>query len=151
MVPEAMFKWLPPCLAAIAIVFATRVFSNQATLPLALIATALGFYVLMWAFGISMSEATAAPLLLGPFQEGGFLNGVDPSLAGRADWSHLFPGTGNSYSRGNLTHCNDTNASGLELALKRDFDISREAQGNGNCEYSGRQSVVFRAITYWVN
>ncbi|WP_422366744.1 SulP family inorganic anion transporter [Pelagibius sp.] len=130
--PDSLFKWVPALIAAVAIVAATRVFRGYITLPLALIATAVGYYVLFWVFGLSMAEARERGLLLGPFQEGGFLLGVNPALLTQADWVTVMLQAPVILTIVATVMIGKTlNASGLELAFRRDFDISREVKGVG--------------------
>ncbi len=130
--PDMLFKWVPSLIAAVAIVTATRVFRGHITLPLALIATALGYYALFWAFGLSMTEAREQGLLLGPFQDGGFLLGVTPALLIQADWVVIMLQAPVILTIVATAMIGKTlNASGLELAFQRDFDIGREVKGTG--------------------
>ncbi|NIA69866.1 SLC26A/SulP transporter family protein [Pelagibius litoralis] len=130
--PDTLFKWLPALVAAVTIVIATRVFRGHITLPLALIATAVGYYILFWVFGLSMAEAREKGLLLGPFQDGGFLLGIDPALLIQADWLAIMSQAPVILTIIATAMIGKTlNASGLELAFRRDFDISREVKGAG--------------------
>ncbi len=130
--PDVLLKWLAVLIAAVAIVIATRVFRSHVTLPLALIATAVGYYILLWASGLSLAEAREKGLLLGPFQDGGFLLGVDPALLTQADWATILSQAPVILTVIATTLIGTTlNASGLELAFRKDFEISREVKGTG--------------------
>ena len=130
--PETAFKWIPVVVAAVGVTIATRLSSNHMTLPLALIAVVLGYYGLFAAAGYSMADAREAGLLLGPFAGESFLDGLSPAIAAQADWAVIFaqlPVILTVIATSLLGAA--LNASGLELVVKRDFDLSREVSGTG--------------------
>ena len=130
--PDVLFKWLPPVLVAIAIVIATRLFKGHMTLPIALVAAIFSFYALFWTFGLSLSDASAKGLLLGPFKGGSFLTSIDPSIVNKADWGAILTQIPVILTIiATALMGNTLNASGLELAFRRDFDISREVKSTG--------------------
>lgn len=130
--PGALIKWLPVVLFALAIVIATTCLRGQFVLPIALIAVLCGFYAVYTLLGYSMTDMEDAGLLLGPFEEGGFFARLDPALPLHADWWAIlwqFPTLATIAVSAVLGAA--LNASGLELALRRDLDLNAELQGAG--------------------
>jgi SulP family sulfate permease len=130
--PDVVFKWMPSLIAALAILVLTRMIKSNVTLPVALTVTALGFYVMLWLFGISLQQARSDGLLLGPFSEAGLLDGIGPQLVTQADW--LAIASQAPVILAIIASCMlgaTLNASGLELTFRRDFDISKEVKGAG--------------------
>ncbi|WP_299413472.1 SulP family inorganic anion transporter [uncultured Sulfitobacter sp.] len=129
---DTMMKWIPVMIAAILLVTVTRRFENDLTLPLALTATAMGFYVLIWGFGMNMDAARAEGFLLGPFSQGNLLSEVSPAMVASVDWQAIALQAPVIVTIVATCLLGTTlNASGLELALKRDFDINTEVKGVG--------------------
>lgn len=129
---DVAFKWGPPLIAAFGIVLLTRVVHSTMTLPLALTLTAAGFYAMLWLLGLSLDQARTDGLLLGPFTDGRLLDGIGPDLLTKADWSAILAQAPVLVTI--IASCMlgaTLNASGLELALRRDFDISTEVNGAG--------------------
>jgi len=87
--PERALKWGPVVVAALLMLIATRNVAGMFTLPIALIATLVGFYLFYFALGLSLDDLSKGGFLLGPFQEGGFLTAIDPSLPFAADWQAI--------------------------------------------------------------
>ncbi len=129
---EAVIKWGSVCLAAIVIVWATRVFTGQLTLPIALIAVTIAFYVIILAQGLSLEDAQAAGFILGPFQQGSFLTGIDGDTLAQADWNAIVTQVPVIATIVAISLIGATlNASGLELEVGRDLDIDRDMRGVG--------------------
>lgn len=129
---DTLIKWLPPTLAALGILILTRTVHSSLTLPIALTATAAGFYAMLWAFDISLPEARSLGLLLGPFSDGSLLAGISPALVTQADWGLILAQTPVILTIIATCMMGATlNASGLELAFHRDFDIGTEVKGAG--------------------
>lgn len=129
---QALIKWVPVCIAAGGIVLATRVFKSNLTLPLALLATAIGFYVMIAFLGLSENEARNAGFLLGPFNGGSFTTGLGPHLIWQADWAAILTQAPVVVAIVAISMVGTTlNASGLELELGRDLDMNREVSGVG--------------------
>lgn len=129
---DLALKWLPPVVAAFGILLLTRAIDSTLTLPIGLTLTAAGFYAMLWVLGFTMEEARSFGLLLGPFADGNLLDGLGPNLIFDADWALIL--TQAPVIVTIIATCMlgaTLNASGLELALKRDFDISTEVKGAG--------------------
>ncbi|SMX50657.1 putative sulfate transporter/MT1781 [Maliponia aquimaris] len=129
---DALFKWVPPLVAALFIAALTRLVPHGLTLPAALAATGAGFYALLWAFGISHEQALSEGLLLSGAADGILLQGLSPAIPLQADWGAILTQTPVILTIiGSCLLGATLNASGLELAFRRDFDISREVKGTG--------------------
>lgn len=129
---EVILKWAPPFAAGLGMLVLTRLFKSSVTLPIALTLTGLGFYAVLWILDISVQQARSSGLLLGPFTDGNLLEGISPALFARADWGAIFSQTPVIMTV--IASCMlgaTLNASGLELAFRRDFDISKEVKGAG--------------------
>ena len=130
--PLALSKWLPVCGAAICILFVTRMFPKRMTLPIALIATAIGFLGMIRALELSTEDARTQGFLFGPFPEGPLLKGVGPDLLLMADWGAIFSQVPVIFTIVAICLIGMTlNASGLELELGEDVDLNHEARGVG--------------------
>ena len=129
---DTLIKWVPPMVAALGILIATRLSRSHFVLPLALIVAAVGFFMLYGALGLTGDDARAKGLMLGPFQQGGFLAGVGPGLVAQADWPAILAQVPVIVTIVAASLIGMTlNASGLELAVGRELDISREVRGAG--------------------
>ncbi|WP_300585863.1 SulP family inorganic anion transporter [Marivita sp.] len=130
--PDLALKWMPAMVAALAILLLTRMAQTTMALPIALTLTAVGFYAMLWVLGLSLDEARSIGLLLGPFTEGNLLDGLGPQLLVQADWGMILAQAPVIVTIIATCMLGATlNASGMELALKRDFDISTEVKGAG--------------------
>ena len=130
--PDATFKWAPALVAAALMVATTRLIRGTLVLPLALISTVLGYYLLLWLTGISFDQAQADGHLLGPFDSGGFLAEISPDIVLHADWRAIFSQAPIILTIVATCLIGTTlNASGLELEFRTDFDISKEVKGTG--------------------
>ena len=131
-VPGILYKWLPVCGAAVCILIVTRKVPKRLTLPMALIAAALGFLGLIRAMGLNAEEARTQGFLLGPFPEGGLLAGVGPHLLLEADWVAVLSQVPVIFTIVAICLLGMTlNASGLELELGEDIDLNHETRGVG--------------------
>ncbi|MEM7472298.1 MAG: SulP family inorganic anion transporter [Pseudomonadota bacterium] len=130
--PDLMARWGPVVGAAIAMTVATRMLAGYLVLPLTLIAALLALYAFYALIGIGPDALMVRGFLLGPFREGGFAGSLDPRLPMAADWA-VIAGQAPLILTTALSALIGTalNASGLELALKRDFDFNRELKANG--------------------
>lgn len=130
--PENIARWLIALVLALFICIATRVMSGSFVLPVALLVSLLGLYAFYAALGFDLVILSAEGLLLGPFQSGGFYGSIEPSFVLQADWSIIFASAPLVLTAALSALIGMTlNASGLELELKRDFDLNKEAQGAG--------------------
>lgn len=129
---NAVLRWGPVVGFAIVLLILVRVFRGASTLPLGLIAMAGGFYLFYAAIGLNMAELRQSGFLLGPFHSGGFLSELRPDLVSHVDWGAILSQAPVILSV--IASCllgTTLNASGLELAVGRDFDIGREVKATG--------------------
>ena len=68
--PQVLWCWLPGVGFAIALLVATRLWTQFWVMPVTLMACAGAFYLLLWGTGISLDTARASGWLLGPFPQG---------------------------------------------------------------------------------
>ena len=114
------------------IVAVSRLSSNGLAIPQLLLLTLAGFYAITGVLGLDFAGMRENSLLLGPFQGGSFLDGINRDLLQDVQWLALLseapviaPIIGVSML-GMLL-----NASGLELAIEREIDFERELKGVG--------------------
>jgi SulP family sulfate permease len=129
---ENVLRWLPAFVLALLICIATRVFNGSFVMPMALMVSLVLLYVFYLAIGYDVSSLGTAGFLLGPFHSGGFVEAVDPWVVLKADWSIILSNTPLVFTAAVSALIGMTlNASGLELELKRDFDLNKEVRGGG--------------------
>jgi len=85
---EGVFAdWAPWAVGALALFAVQRWLPATAILPVGIIAAFLGFHFFLAVTGSTLVEAEAEGLLLGPFPQGGFLDGFSPALLLSAKWT----------------------------------------------------------------
>ena len=130
--PATLVQWLPWVLIGGGIAIAARWFRNDLLLPLVLALALVGFYVILYASGMDLQQAEDAGLLLGPFDTGGFLQVLTPSLVLDADPWAILRATPTIMIVALLTILGTLlNATGLELALNRDLDLEKDLRATG--------------------
>lgn len=82
--------WAPWAVGALAIFTAQRWLPATAILPVAIISAFLGFHLFLAITGSTLIEAEAEGLLLGPFPDGGFLEGFSLTTLLSAKWIVVF-------------------------------------------------------------
>lgn len=87
--PEALMRWLPWIAAAAAVTALCRRIASPLTLSACLVALLVLFYAVLALRGISLAEAQAAGLMLGPFSGGGLLGALNPAMAAQADYGAI--------------------------------------------------------------
>jgi len=127
-----LIKWLPGLLFAVLLLLVLRRYSHFLIMP-AMILAAIGlFYLLLLLTGTPLSEASDQGWLLGPFPEGGLWQPLTLSALNQVDWSAIFGQIGNIGTILVISLISLLlNASGLELAVRRDIDLNRELQSAG--------------------
>lgn len=127
-----LLQWLPWVLIGGGIAVGARWIRSDLLLPLVLLLALAGFYAILYITGTNLQEAEDAGLLLGPFDTGGFLQVLTPSLILDADpWAIL--GAAPTIMVVALLTILGTllNATGLELALTRDLDLEKDLRATG--------------------
>jgi SulP family sulfate permease len=127
-----LLQWLPWVLIGGGIAVATRWIRSDLLLPLVLVLALAGFYAILAISGTNLQEAEDAGLLLGPFDTGGFVQVLTPSLILDADPWAILSATPTIIVVALLTILGTLlNATGLELALNRDLDLERDLRATG--------------------
>lgn len=124
---QQLLRWLPWIAIGGAILILTRRFRQGFVFPLCIAVVCVSFYPFLALVGISLSEAQSARLLLGPFGTGGFLDGVRPSLFLLADWTAVAQQSLSILAVAAMALLGGgLNLSGIELAVRRDFDTDQD-------------------------
>ncbi len=124
--------WLPWLAVAVVIVAVSRLTSNGLAIPLVMALSLVGFYALTGLSGFDFAMMREMGLLLGPFQSGSFLNGLNPSLLQDVEWTYLLAQTPVIATIIGISMLGMLlNASGLELAIEQEIDFEREMKGVG--------------------
>ena len=124
--------WLPWLAVSLVIVAVSRLSSSGLAIPLLLLLTLAGFFAVTGLLGLDFVAMREIGLLLGPFQGGSFLDGINPALLQNVQWSALLaqaPVIATIIGVSMLGML--LNASGLELAIEREIDFERELKGVG--------------------
>lgn len=132
---EMLVRWLPGALFAVALILLTRRFRSPLLMPSLLVAAVALFYVVLLVSGVPFAEASARGLLLGPFPEKALWSPLQLSALALVDWQVVWGQAGRLASIMVLSTIGLLlNASGLELAIRKDIDLDRElvAAGVGN-------------------
>ena len=130
--PDVALRWAPGVAFAVALLLVLRRVEHLLVLPLALVGAIAAFYLLLVATGTSLAEARDLGLLLGPFPDSGLWSPLMLAAATEADWPSVF------HQLGSMAPVLVVgvvalllNATGLELALRRDVDLDRELRIGG--------------------
>lgn len=124
--------WLPWLAVSLVIVAVSRLSSSGLAIPLLLLLTLAGFFAVTGILGLDFAAMREIGLLLGPFQGGSFLDGINPALLQNVQWSALLAQTPVIASIIGVSMLGMLlNASGLELAIEREIDFERELKGVG--------------------
>ncbi len=152
--PGRLAFWLPGLvLGALLLVFAARL-RQPLFLPLAVLGSLGLFYLAAFVRGVSPGELSAAGWLLGPFPSGGLWQPVGAAELARVDWPALLRQLPNLAAGVAISAIALLlNTTGLELVLRRDFDLNREmgAAGLGNIVASlGGGFISYHALSMTV-
>jgi SulP family sulfate permease len=136
--PGTLLLWLPWVLIGGGIAVAAHWFRREMLLPVVLALALAGFYAILYFTGTSLEQAEDASLLLGPFETGGFLQVLDPSLILDADPWAILKAAPTIAIVALLTILGTLlNATGLELALDRDLDLEKDLRATGIANIAG--------------
>lgn len=129
---ETLPRWLPGVAFAVALWWAHERSSNSLLIPgMVLGATAL-FHAVMWLAGRPLDELSSQGWLLGPFGEGGLWRQWSADELGQVQWTAI---AGQAASMATIPVLSAValllNATGLEVATKRDVDLNRELKAAG--------------------
>lgn len=124
--------WLPWLAVSLVIVAVSRLSSNGLAIPLLLLLTLAGFFAVTGVLGLDFAAMHELGLLLGPFQGGSFLGGINLDLLQNVQWSALLAQTPVIVTIIGVSMLGMLlNASGLELAIECEIDFERELKGVG--------------------
>jgi SulP family sulfate permease len=133
MQPESLWRWLPGLGFAIALLTVTRLWKQFWVMPVALLACAGLFYLVIWGSGTSLETVRAAGWLLGPFLEGGELwHPLTATTLTQVHWSAILHQTGGllTVMFVSLLSLLLSNSS-IELVVGQDLNLSRELKAIG--------------------
>ena len=133
--PARLITWLPGVIFGVALFIVLRRHQHFLITPGALALVTLLFYGTLFITRTSVSEASAAGWLLGPFPSGTFYQPLTPALLRQVDWMAIV-GQADKIAT-ILVLCLIgilLNASTLEIAVCKDIDLDREVitAGIGN-------------------
>lgn len=118
---------MPWITIAAGFVAATCLFRSSYILPVCIALACAGFYAVLALGGVSMADAAAPGLLLGPFNSGGFLSDLRPSMIVDVQWSHIFEQGATLLAVVAMSILGSAlNLSGIELLVRRPINTDRD-------------------------
>jgi SulP family sulfate permease len=129
---DAMVKIVPGVALGVALVASTRLIRGSLTIPTILASATVVFYAAVLVTGASIDGVEADGWLLGPLPDVGLWHPWVPEAMSGADWSAVAGEAGGIATVvlvGALALL--LNASGIELALRKDLDLNRELRVGG--------------------
>ncbi|HSL12476.1 MAG TPA: SulP family inorganic anion transporter [Actinomycetota bacterium] len=130
---DAIVKIVPGVTLGIGLVASTRLVPRPLTIPVVLAASVALFYAAVLGSGSSIASVESDGWLLGPLPDVGLWQPWVPRAITGADWSAVAAEAGGIATVvlvGALAFL--LNASGIELALRRDLDLNRELRSAGS-------------------
>ncbi len=130
--PGLLLRWVPGTVFAVALLVALRLYGNVMLLPGFVLGSIGLFYAGLLATGTSVEKAERLGLLLGPFPETGLWRPLTASALQECHWPTVLSVSGSMgpvLVVGVITLL--LNASGLELAARRDIHLNRELKTAG--------------------
>lgn len=125
-------KWMPWMLAGIGFCLASRYIRHAMVLPACILISIAGFYGVLWVSGTGVAAAQAQGLLLGPFNQTGFLDGLSPAMAGEANWFVVFAQLPTMLAVAGMAIIGSLlNVSALELTTGEDVNPNEDLRGVG--------------------
>jgi SulP family sulfate permease len=156
--PDPLLRWLPGVLLAVLIVVLLKRTASVLVLPGAVLGGAALFYGVAALGNLGIDGASAGGWLLGPFPSGRLWPPLSLADLTHVHWPAIAAQAVNIAAIGLMsTIALLLNASGLELATRREVDFDRElrATGVGNiaaglgCGLIGYQQLSLSAMNYW--
>ena len=136
--PHALWYWLPGVLFGLVLYLILRRSNHFLIMPGAVVAAIALFYAFIFFAGISVKEASANGLLLGPFPKGGLFSFFTPDNFALIEWDAIFQHSATFITLFGLSAISLLlNASGLELVFKKDIDLNRELISAGSATILG--------------
>ena len=130
--PDQLILWVPGVLFALVLFFGLRRIHHFMAMPGILLGVIVVFYLMLWATGTSIQDATHRGLLLGGMSGGVTLQPFVLQNLLAANWTAILGQGGDVAILLILSVVSLLlNASALELAIGRDVDLNRELQSAG--------------------
>lgn len=130
--PGRILYWLPGLILGFVVLALAGRIRHPLFMPGVILAIAAGFYVVALALGMSLSVLSDGGWLLGPFPGGRLWQPISAAELAAVDWPALIPQLPNFIGIVAVTTIALLlNASGFELAMKRDLDLNREMRASG--------------------
>lgn len=125
-------RWLPWLVAGGAITALTRITGNNLVLPVALVIIVAAFFGYLSLRGLTLADAEAAGLLLGPFPADGLLPRDPGALLSQVRWGPILGQLPTLFAVAGLAVLGSLlNSTGTEMTLDRDVDFARDLRGAG--------------------
>ncbi len=122
-----LMLWLPWILVSAGIAVVTRLTNNPYALPGCLGVTCAGFFALFLLPGWGIEEARSSGLLLGPFGSGGFVGDLHVGMIFMPKWDLVLEQGTTLIAVVIMTYLGSAlNLSGIELAIKKQFDADKD-------------------------
>ncbi len=130
--PQVLVFWLPGLLLGIFMLAVSTRIRHYLFMPGVIVAIIAGFYLIVVLRGVSLAELSGSGWLLGPFPGGRLWQPISGAELAAVDWPALARQLPNLISAVVISAIALLlNASGLELAMKRDIDLNREMRAAG--------------------
>lgn len=155
--PDVLREWLPGFVFAVLLLLALRRFRHFMIMPAMFLLAFTLFYALLWLTSTPVAVASARGWLLGPFPRGALWRPLDLGLLAHIRWPAIAAQLDKIGIVAILAAvCLLLNASGLELALRQDFDLNRELRAAGLANMvaglggaaPGFQALSFSTLSY---
>ena len=130
--PIVIARWLPGILLAVVLLVALRRWTHALITPTIIFSAIVIFYVALAATGLSVEQARARSWMLGPFPPESLFQFLTPAAFANANWFAVFQQADKILAILIVSVIALLlNASGIELAAKRDIDFNRELKAAG--------------------
>lgn len=124
--------WMPGFLLAVVMFITSKRIHNSFVLPILILGGTLFFYGTAWLMGSSPAELSAQGWLIGPFHEQTLWHPLTLEQLSMADWKVIAGQAANITTVLMVSSLSILlNASGLELAARRNIDLNRELRTTG--------------------
>lgn len=129
---DTVVRWLPGVGLAVVVLVVLRRSRHPLVLPGLLIGAAALFHGVLWVRGIPVATARAGGWLLGPFPDEGLWRPPTVATLQQARWDLIFAQSGTLATLLLIALLSFLlNATGLELAARRDVELNRELKVAG--------------------
>ena len=130
--PDVLIRWLPGFLFAVILLVLLRRYSHFLLMPALLLAGVGLFYLLYFLSNGTVNTALADGWLLGPFPTGSLFKPVTGLVMTQTNWPLVLNNVidlSTIFIVGSISFL--LNASGLEVAVRKDIDLNRELKSVG--------------------